>query len=348
MLKLVKTTDADLSGFWGPPSSSVDWCETNYQVSAFIAEFANTLSSLSMVGAGLAGLLLHPWAEKRFHFAFASIVLLGLGSVTFHGTLWKICQAADEVPMIYTVLTFAYIMIVQNYSLSQSSQKSLAIGLSLYAILLTGLVTLFDGPLQFALFHISFNSAHAYSLFEVWRIYRARVLELADSKKNRSRGGDSPKMGGIQTKIGHREMESDESRRLLLRGPSSSKSIFKASESSSSSSSSSTSKDPIIYTFHRGAFFYGIAVTCWLTDMLLCEWVNPVHGTSVLPYNPQLHAWWHVFISCGLYYISTLVLLHRVQFLGGGPGSARLGLLGGWIPYVIRVKGSPSLLSGPR
>ncbi len=34
-------------GFWGPRTASVDWCEPNYVHTFWIAEFWNTLSSVS-------------------------------------------------------------------------------------------------------------------------------------------------------------------------------------------------------------------------------------------------------------------------------------------------------------
>ena len=54
--------------------SEFDRCESNYAVTHFIAEFANTASSLAMVLAGILGISLHPWAEKRFHLAFLATV----------------------------------------------------------------------------------------------------------------------------------------------------------------------------------------------------------------------------------------------------------------------------------
>ncbi|RUS17275.1 hypothetical protein BC937DRAFT_90170, partial [Endogone sp. FLAS-F59071] len=32
------------SGYWGKVTSSVDWCEINYEFSYYIAEFWNTIS----------------------------------------------------------------------------------------------------------------------------------------------------------------------------------------------------------------------------------------------------------------------------------------------------------------
>ena len=40
---------SDGMGYWGPPTSTLDWCETNYEVSFYIAEFWNTVTNLSMI-----------------------------------------------------------------------------------------------------------------------------------------------------------------------------------------------------------------------------------------------------------------------------------------------------------
>lgn len=42
-------------GYWGAVTSSVDFCESNYSLSPFIAEPANSLSSLIYVFHGLVG-----------------------------------------------------------------------------------------------------------------------------------------------------------------------------------------------------------------------------------------------------------------------------------------------------
>lgn len=41
-------------GFWGPVTSSIDWCEKNYTVSHHVAEFGNTITNLGFVILGSA------------------------------------------------------------------------------------------------------------------------------------------------------------------------------------------------------------------------------------------------------------------------------------------------------
>ena len=63
---------------WKIPST-VDWCEPNYQVSSYIAEFFNTFSSFAMIICGLMGVYLHRKGfEKRFLAAFATVAIVGI------------------------------------------------------------------------------------------------------------------------------------------------------------------------------------------------------------------------------------------------------------------------------
>ncbi|KAG0100339.1 Alkaline ceramidase 3 [Podila epicladia] len=57
----------------------------------------------------------------------------------------------------------------------------------------------------------------------------------------------------------------------------------------------------------RALGVYAFAVTIWLIDLHLCEFVNGVSPNSVLQWNPQFHAWWHVCSITGVYFTTLLV-----------------------------------------
>jgi hypothetical protein len=104
-------------GWWGPMTSSVDWCELNYMVTVFVAEWWNTLSSLAMIAVGLAGFVLHRNVlERRFLFAYLMVSTLGAGSVLFHATLHHWGQMLDELPMLYAAAATTFILLENKAS----------------------------------------------------------------------------------------------------------------------------------------------------------------------------------------------------------------------------------------
>ena len=56
------------------------------------------------------------------------------------------------------------------------------------------------------------------------------------------------------------------------------------------------------------------AFACWLLDRFACCQIS-----AALPFYPQLHAWWHVFVSGGLYFqeFGTMDLQAVIFFAGG-------------------------------
>lgn len=76
-------------GFWGEPTSTLDWCESNYEVTYYIAEFWNTVSNLAMILPSITAFY-YSWrndVEKRFMLLFTLFGLVGFGSWAFHMTL---------------------------------------------------------------------------------------------------------------------------------------------------------------------------------------------------------------------------------------------------------------------
>ena len=147
-----------IAGYWGLPTSTVDWCEANYAVSPYVAEWFNTLSSLAMVVAGGLGLR---WARSRrvdvrVRAAFALLMLVGVGSVAFHATLRFELQMLDELPMLYLILMLTHLLVADD--LPARWRPRLAPLLLGYAVLTTYLCAFTRGPSQFWFFQLSFGS----------------------------------------------------------------------------------------------------------------------------------------------------------------------------------------------
>ncbi|CEG40964.1 alkaline phytoceramidase [Plasmopara halstedii] len=99
-------------GYWGPTTSTIDWCENNYEISYYIAEFWNTTSNALFVVLGLYGLYrsIQMKFEPRFHLQFLGVMITGFGSAMFHGTLQHVYQQCDETPMVWSILVWNYIV----------------------------------------------------------------------------------------------------------------------------------------------------------------------------------------------------------------------------------------------
>lgn len=85
-------TDSMISSFWGPVTSSTEWCEKNYLHSSYIAEFYNTISNIPCILLALIGLVnaLRQGFERRFSVLHISNMILAIGSMLFHATLKKV------------------------------------------------------------------------------------------------------------------------------------------------------------------------------------------------------------------------------------------------------------------
>ena len=77
-------------GWWGDKTATVNWCEKDYVVTRYVAEFGNSVSSLCIFFVGIFGIVMHrDVAEGRFIAAFVAFIVIGLGSCAFHSALHK-------------------------------------------------------------------------------------------------------------------------------------------------------------------------------------------------------------------------------------------------------------------
>ena len=114
------------NGFWGPVDSTVDWCEANYIVTSYVAEFYNTLSSVPMIIWGIIGIVLtrkYCCKDLKYTAAFTGLSFVGIGSSAFHGTLRFHAQLLDELPMLYGTFALWYCFLFVHSPPSKSKQS---------------------------------------------------------------------------------------------------------------------------------------------------------------------------------------------------------------------------------
>ncbi|GMH71051.1 hypothetical protein TrRE_jg8389 [Triparma retinervis] len=143
----------DHDGFWGPTTSTIDWCERNYVVSWYIAEFWNTISNLTYVLVGLMGIFQaykHRY-ETRFVLIGVGIMIVGFGSSAFHGTLLFEFQMADELPMMWSIMVWNYAMFLMESTTTDKKHTVTAILCASYAVIYSILHVYFEFTLTFQL-----------------------------------------------------------------------------------------------------------------------------------------------------------------------------------------------------
>lgn len=167
-----------LPGFWtdyGVPAS-VDWCEPNYVYTPYVAELWNTVSSVAIFIVAALGLVLalrqRHRPEPRFLLGFLGLSVIGLGSAAFHGTLLKLPQATDELPMVWLSLLFVYCLRFRNRSTAPDDlaetrrRRWWALSLTAYATAFTA--AYFTLESYFLFFIATYASIVGYIVVQSW------------------------------------------------------------------------------------------------------------------------------------------------------------------------------------
>lgn len=119
------------NGYWGVPTSTIDWCEENYVVSSFVAEALNTTTNAFFMGLAVFAIY-HAHNNKletRFKLTAFGFLLVGVGLWLFHMTLRYEYQLLDELPMIYaTCIPFWSI-----FSEFKTPRQLVAVGVGIFS-----------------------------------------------------------------------------------------------------------------------------------------------------------------------------------------------------------------------
>jgi dihydroceramidase len=91
-----------LEGAWSPPTSRANFCEEDYVLTFYLAEFINSLTNIAyvilafraMYGPGRG------WLAPKLDLMSLSLLVLGVGSFLFHATLRQALEFVDELSML--------------------------------------------------------------------------------------------------------------------------------------------------------------------------------------------------------------------------------------------------------
>ncbi|KAI9054763.1 hypothetical protein LZ554_001912 [Drepanopeziza brunnea f. sp. 'monogermtubi'] len=116
---------------WGPPTSTLNFCEEDYQFTPYIAELFNTLTNLTYIGLGIRGIInTRKHGERSIGpmLPYIALINLGIASSLFHSSLKYGTQMCDEFSML--IATFLVFYRLLNFSQTRFSPRSLLLGLS--------------------------------------------------------------------------------------------------------------------------------------------------------------------------------------------------------------------------
>lgn len=180
--------DAPVSGFWGTPTSTIDWCEENYVVTHYIAELVNTTTNSAFIALATYAFFnaLYNRHGQRFLLVCAGFITVGIGSWMFHMSLLYEYQLLDELPMIYA--TCVPYWVVFSHGKSRADSTKVGLQISAAALTLTAVYLQFRDP---TIHQVAYAVLNAVVLFKSMSLKNAYVKDekaLADFRKLLIRG----------------------------------------------------------------------------------------------------------------------------------------------------------------
>ncbi|KAF7307161.1 hypothetical protein MIND_00509700 [Mycena indigotica] len=184
----MNATVANRVGYYGPPTSTLDWCEKNYQFSYYIAEMANSFSNIITLGVAVFGAQLARQEKlpPRFLLGYLGIAAVGAGSFWFHATLLYKAQLGDELPMIWVAVMCLWLLFDQHpgfHFLKTNRSRLTTIAALLFSVTFSWSYLLYRNPVYHQVVFGTLLLTIAFRVYYLltWSKYSARVP--ADKRK---------------------------------------------------------------------------------------------------------------------------------------------------------------------
>ncbi|XP_074597322.1 alkaline ceramidase [Brevipalpus obovatus] len=157
-------------GFWDPITSTLDWCEKNYEINYYVAEFWNTLSNFTFIIQPLmAYYRLHRLKLPFLYYCpLFYLSFVGMGSLFFHMTLKYEMQLWDELAMMGEALLLCFIQI-KIMSPEKAERIITKAALIAVGLITCGIYIILNQPV---IFQICFASVHYFIVYLGYRLTR--------------------------------------------------------------------------------------------------------------------------------------------------------------------------------
>lgn len=287
--------------------STVDWCESNYSVSNYIAEYWNTITGIFLIFSGLIFHSLNEneirmsntYIKNRFKNIRNLLILVGFGTMLFHGTLLYPFQLLDELPMIFLALEYIKILLELQTTYHCFSIKTLYFFkkiVLLASTLLPVIITFsyFVTPkLQIIIFHITLKITEGIVITLLYRLSNnLNKISYEIIYKNNEKylnNQNSNFMLFSETNLKNHSLSQNKRSNLLKNVQRDIREYIYL-------------KKVISNSISYGLFFYGVSMSIWCIENLFCNSVQHL----------QLHAIWHILSSIGIYKLNTIILYHTL------------------------------------
>lgn len=291
-------------------NSTIDWCEGNYEVTPFVAEFWNTISGVAIL---LSGYLfkkfeLQQYAQNitgrtgvnKLDRVVKLLYVVGVCTMLFHGTLLYPFQLLDELPMI--MVSMEYIDAMMSLLIVRSNAKispyigNITSTITIVKIMMTVIsVVYFVHPiLQVLSFHITLKVCETTLVYILYQMNVNLNGIVYNAISNKYAGEPSRVPMNTSTIMFSMDLQSTNAKSRNIGRLE----ALKASQDDLRVYFSM--KRDLQRNTKYGLLLYGTSVGIWVLENLFCEYTKGL----------QLHALWHVLSSLGIYHLSSIILTY--------------------------------------
>jgi hypothetical protein len=286
--------------------STIDWCESNYLLSTYIAEYWNTLTGIFLIASGIVFYKNNSeWIKYNKTKSFTNIcnilVFVGIGTMLFHGTLYYPFQLMDELPMILLSLEYIYLLLSLETTHNAFHINDI-INLSnipTFIYIMLPVITLsyfINHWLQILTFHITLKLCEVTILVILYKLSRT-LNQIVYSKiyVNQEYIKQQRQLSRQRVMMTSTLAYSRNSVGLNLIKESALLHIVQTKIKSYLNLRSEMKT-----RISLGLLFYGTSVAIWCIENMFCKYIEPI----------QLHAIWHILSSVGIYQLNNILKIH--------------------------------------